>query len=237
MVVLAGASAALWPKPVPAFTLRRHDGAWTASLGLRFVPNLPSVAKYVYDLADGAFAQFADETLRRYNSHLVSRDLGHAVPGDLLFLRQSERKMPFHAMIFLGRSQVERRQEDFFLYHTGPGGEIRQPQWRPVPGLPGGLLAQCLDFPPRIVRELIAYREAHARVPCALKGVESLDRRPLARRSRRATAKHVRILQLLEEFDRIVHAIYAEIEIHDVRGAQFDAGLLAWRECFSAASA
>ena len=31
--------------------------------------------------------------------------------------------MPFHAMIFLGPSQVEPGSEQFVVYHTGPSGE------------------------------------------------------------------------------------------------------------------
>ena len=146
--------------------LRLHDGVWTANLGLRFVPSIPAVAKYRYpetamhaglfrvrpgafqpeDIDDGTFAQFADaRTLRRANTHLISRDLRRAKLGDLLFFRQLDQMLPFHTMIFLGASQVDRARGPFLLYHTGPDGEIRrpavselgehpQPQWRPVPG-------------------------------------------------------------------------------------------------------
>ncbi len=146
--------------------LRRHDSAWAASLGLRFVPSIPPIAKYRYpdtpvqaalfrvrtgafepsDISDGTFAQFADaRTLRRANMHFIGRDVRRATTADLLFFRQADQKLPFHTMIFLGASQVDRARGAFLLYHTGPGGEIRrpavselvehpQPQWRPVPG-------------------------------------------------------------------------------------------------------
>lgn len=146
--------------------LRQHDGIWAASLGLRFVPSIPSIAKYHYpdtpaqaglfrvrtgtfqpaDLSDGTFAQFADaRTLRRANTHFIGHDLKRAMPGDILFFRQLDQKLPFHTMIFLGASQVDRARGPFLLYHTGPDGEIRrpsvnellehpQPQWRPMPG-------------------------------------------------------------------------------------------------------
>jgi len=62
--------------------------------------------------------------------------------------------MPFHAMIFLGRSQVEPGAEQFVVYHTGPtgkaAGEMRRltvaellnypdARWRPVPSNPSFL--------------------------------------------------------------------------------------------------
>ncbi len=107
------------------------------------------------DLRGGAFAEFADaETLWRRNTHFVSRDLGRARAGDLLFFRQDGHNMPFHAMIFLGRSQIETSSEQFVVYHTGPNGhargEIRRPtvaelmnhpeaRWHPVASNPAFL--------------------------------------------------------------------------------------------------
>lgn len=144
--------------------LRRHDGAWATRLKLPLAPPYPPVAKYRYPhwplgaslfrisagTGPAAFAQFADaRTLCRFNTHFVSRDLGRAQPGDLLFFEQTGQKLPFHAMIYLGRSHIERRPERFVIYHTGPigddPGELRRPsiaellahplpQWRPVAG-------------------------------------------------------------------------------------------------------
>ena len=139
------------------------------------MPALDSVAKYHYprtpigpalfrirpgpfragDLTDGTFAQFADaQTLWRLNTHFVSRDLSRARPGDLLFFRQLSEHMPFHSMIYLGRSQISEDRELYLLYHTGPTGrqpgEIRrlttvellrypEPQWRPIAANPSFL--------------------------------------------------------------------------------------------------
>ncbi len=150
--------------------LRRHTGEWADSLGLDMVPPIPSIAKYHYprtplgaglfrvlpgpfrpeDLGNGAFAQFADaKTIRLFNTHFVARDLNLAQTGDLLFFEQEEQEMPFHAMIYLGLSQIEKTPDRFLVYHTGPTGddpgEIRRPsveelmhhphpQWRPVVG-------------------------------------------------------------------------------------------------------
>jgi uncharacterized protein YfaT (DUF1175 family) len=148
--------------------LRRHDGPWAASVALPATPAIPAVAQYEYprtplgatifrvrpgafvpaDLRDGSFAEFADaNTLRRYNTHFISRDLRLAQPGDLLFFRQFGQNSPYHAMIFLGRSQMGPGAESYVVYHTGPmgkhPGEIRRPtvpellahpeaRWHPV---------------------------------------------------------------------------------------------------------
>jgi uncharacterized protein YfaT (DUF1175 family) len=150
--------------------VREHDGAWATELDLDAPPSGASVQKFIYprtplgaglfrirpgpfvaaDLNDGAFAQFADaDTLRRYNTHKVTRDIRLAQPGDLLFYKQLEQNMPFHAMLYLGRSHFEESTENWIIYHTGPlyggKGEIRRPavsellrhpspRWRPNTG-------------------------------------------------------------------------------------------------------
>jgi len=148
--------------------LREHTGDWAAQARLPLVPAFESVARYQYpftplgsalfrvrdgsfrpsDIDDGAFAQFADaQTLERFNTHFVSRELDRVLPGDLLFYRQDSGEMPFHSMIYLGESQIARDGARYVVYHTGPQGgdpgEIRrlsmpellrfpEPQWRPV---------------------------------------------------------------------------------------------------------
>jgi hypothetical protein len=155
--------------------LRPHDAAWAQGMALPVPASASDVQQYQYpytplaaalfrvrggsfqanDLSDGAFAQFADVgTLWRHNAHLVGRNLARARPGDLLFFRQDGQTMPFHAMIFLGRSQIERGNEQYVVYHTGPSGrsagEIRRlsmaqllnypdPRWRPLADNPGFL--------------------------------------------------------------------------------------------------
>lgn len=147
--------------------LRRHDANWAASSNLLLVPALPSVAKYNFphtplgpalfrvrpgplhpsDATNGAFAQFADaETLWRYNTFFVTRDITHAQRGDLLFFRRESEHMPFHSMIFIANSQITNGSQIYVVYHTGPtgtqGGEMRRlsleellhypnPQWHP----------------------------------------------------------------------------------------------------------
>jgi len=148
--------------------LRAHDSAWANSAGLPEFPAFDSVTKYRYpftplgaalfrvkpgpfraeDLSDGTFLQFADaQTLRRFNTHLVSRDLAPARPGDLLFFLRQTNPPTFHSMIYVGESKVKPDGHRYLLYHTGPTGsdpgEIRrptvdemmrfpQPEWRPL---------------------------------------------------------------------------------------------------------
>jgi len=148
--------------------LRRHDGTWAAALALPLPPPIPAILHSDFphtplgttifrvrggefttaNLRDGAFAEFADaDTLRRFNTHLVARDLRAAEPGDLLFFRQLGQASPYHAMIYLGRSQFQPDTEAYVVYHTGPigqsAGEIRrpsvvrllahpEPRWHPV---------------------------------------------------------------------------------------------------------
>ena len=74
-----------------------------------------------------------------------------ARPGDLLFFRQLEQSSPYHSMIFVGRSRLDKSavESDILVYHTGPNGkqpgEMRRtsvsellehpsPRWRPSPG-------------------------------------------------------------------------------------------------------
>ncbi len=125
--------------------LRQHDAAWAHAMALAAPAAAGDIQQYQYpytplgaglfrvrdgnfsprDASDGAFAQFADaESLWRHNTFSIGRSLGRARSGDLLFFRQDGAgKMPFHAMIFVGRSQVEPGNQQFVVYHTGPSGD------------------------------------------------------------------------------------------------------------------
>ena len=154
--------------------LQSHEGPWANELHLPATPKAASIQKYQYpytplaanlfrvepgpftprDLSSNAFAEFADaETLRRFNTYFVSRDLSAARPGDLIFYRQSGEHSPFHSMIYLGHSYFS-PGEQWVIYHTGPSGkdpgEIRRvtiddleqhpdARWRPVPQNPAFL--------------------------------------------------------------------------------------------------
>ncbi len=145
--------------------LHAHDSAWANDAKLPMIPAFDSVAKYQYPFTplgaalfrvregpyrpnDDAFLQFADaRTLWRFNTHPVSRDLSRAEPGDLLFFRKDDARVPFHSMIYLGPSQVHPDGARYVLYHTGPDGNDKgelkrmtveelqafpQPEWRPI---------------------------------------------------------------------------------------------------------
>jgi hypothetical protein len=155
--------------------LRRHDSEWASAMLLPAAPPAGEVQQYQYpytpvraamfrvrdgefnasDVSNGAFAEFADaKSIWLHNTHNVGHELASARPGDLLFFRQSGHDLPFHAMIFVGPSQVEPGREQYVVYHTGPRGdspgEIRRlsiaelmnypdARWRPVPANPAFL--------------------------------------------------------------------------------------------------
>lgn len=155
--------------------LRQHDSAWAKAIALPIAPSAGDIRQYYYpftplgaglfrvrdgsftadDLNNGAFAQFADaKTLWQHNSYFVGRDVTRALPGDLLFFWQEGHDLPFHAMIYLGPSQIEPGGAPLLVYHTGPtgksAGEVRRlpleqmmnfpdPRWRPLASNPGFL--------------------------------------------------------------------------------------------------
>lgn len=148
--------------------LRKHDSRWAAEARVPLLNGADSIAAWHYpdprlganlfrvepgpydpaDVRNGAFAQFADvKTLGHYNTHRVSRDQAHALPGDLFLYRQDSDHMPFHSMIYLGASQISSDAARYVVYHTGPEGadpgilrrvslrellQYPQPEWRPL---------------------------------------------------------------------------------------------------------
>jgi uncharacterized protein YfaT (DUF1175 family) len=152
--------------------LRVHDSRWAAGARVPLLNAADSISAWHYpdprlganlfrivpgpydpaDLANGAFAQFADvKTLGRCNTHRISRDLARALPADLLLYRQDAGHMTFHSMIYLGQSQITRDGERYIVYHTGPEGSapgvvrrlscdelLRYPEpvWRPIAANP-----------------------------------------------------------------------------------------------------
>ena len=142
--------------------LHAHDHAWAQASRLPLLPPFDSVTKYEYPYtplganlfrtAEGPFIQFADvKTIWRYNTHLVSRDVRSAEPGDLILYKQDSGAEPYHSIIYLGASQLQPDAHRYVVYHTGPTqGEIRrltveellrfpQPEWRPNPENPAFL--------------------------------------------------------------------------------------------------
>lgn len=117
--------------------LRGYEGRTVAKYQFPFTPLGPKIFR-----TPNEYAEFADaETLARFNTHQVSRDVRRATRGDLLFFRQSDQKAPWHVMVVCETDRV--------CYHTGPDGtwkgEVRRPtidelqrhelpKWRPFPG-------------------------------------------------------------------------------------------------------
>ena len=163
--------------------LKQHSEAWAASSNLYLVPALDSVAKYNFpytplgpalfrlkpgpfvpsDLNSGTFGQFADaETIQRFNTYRVSRDVTRAEPGDLLFFRKETEPPTHHTMVVIGAGQISSKPGvRYVVYHTGPSGasqvEMKRlsgaikrlsmdqlmrypdPQWRPLDSNPAFL--------------------------------------------------------------------------------------------------
>lgn len=143
-------------------SLRRHDAAWFKTVTLPAMPTLPPIEGFtnpgakLFRTGPDEHRQFADaRTLRQWNAIKISRRLQDALPGDLLFFEQAGQKMPFHAMIYVGKSHFtaspDPGPEEWIVYHTGPigeqPGEVRrlsrgellahpQPRWRPLESNP-----------------------------------------------------------------------------------------------------
>lgn len=153
--------------------MRNHDAAWLQDARLPIVEASSSIRKYSFphtllgprifrtragvyspgDLTNGSFAEFADaKTIQQFNMFFVSRDVGRAQPGDILFYRRETIKgVSYHSMVFLGASKVKPDGEIYVVYHTGPDGtnqgEIRRltltqllhfpnPQWQSIAANP-----------------------------------------------------------------------------------------------------
>jgi hypothetical protein len=122
--------------------LRRHDRLWFQKMGKLYEPVASDVDEFnlengplgerlfrtrfgsfkTDDLTNGGFSEFADaRTLESFNSSFISRDRGRAQPGDLLlFYQPTNRKFPFHVMLFVGSARIDSEGgSDWVVYHTG----------------------------------------------------------------------------------------------------------------------
>jgi hypothetical protein len=121
--------------------LKKHDGDWFLQSGISLDKNLPDIASYSYpnvpilgekifkqrkgsalDLA--SFGTFADaETLFRFNTIFVSKNIVEAKRGDLLFFEnRGEIRFPFHSMIVSDMASAE----PIVIYHTGDGNILKR---------------------------------------------------------------------------------------------------------------
>jgi uncharacterized protein YfaT (DUF1175 family) len=150
--------------------LRPHSPEWLRTADLPIVRSFPDVRSRppavesglalfrVSSHASSRYAEFADaQTLIRLNTRFISRDVGAARSGDLLYFHQPSQQAPHHVMVFVGASALEADGRDWIVYHTGPTpagraqaaspGEVRKvrladlaqhpsPRWRPRPDNP-----------------------------------------------------------------------------------------------------
>jgi uncharacterized protein len=140
--------------------LRAHTPEWARTMSLPFTPHFPDVRSAprgspagmpLFQVSAGKsprYAEFADaRTIVSKNARALGRDASRALPGDLLYFRQTGQRQPDHLMVVVGRSHFERDGADWVVYHTGPSpgdpGEIRKvrlvtlrehpsPRWRPA---------------------------------------------------------------------------------------------------------
>ena len=147
--------------------VHNHDVPWLATMPMDTLPRLPSIQQYEYpitplgtslfrvrpgpyaagDSKNGSFKQFADAAaLQKLNTFFVTRDVGAARPGDLLFYKQLEQDSQSNSMILTGA------EHNWAVYDTGATrawpmekpGEVKRvaladllhhpnPKWRPIP--------------------------------------------------------------------------------------------------------
>lgn len=121
--------------------LKKHDLDWFLQSGISLDKNFPDITSYSYpnvpflgekifkqkkgsalDLA--SFGNFANaETLFRFNTIFISKNIVEAKRGDLLFFEnRGEIRFPFHSMIV---SDVA-GNEPFVIYHTGDGNILKR---------------------------------------------------------------------------------------------------------------
>jgi uncharacterized protein len=136
--------------------LKRHSPEWKRLFAAPRLFDAPDVRRF-QPPGGGLFltgkgrGDFADAlTLRDYNATLAGRDPEAAEPADLLFFYQPGQKLPFHLMIFLGRSWYGDAGRDWLVYHTGDSQGVRkvrladlvrhpEPRWRPIVANPAFL--------------------------------------------------------------------------------------------------
>ncbi|QTA38946.1 DUF1175 family protein [Thermosipho ferrireducens] len=123
--------------------LKKHTTRWIKQTGYKG-PIFEDIKKYNYpDTPSGVNIFFNGKeyvsyvnghNLFYYNVEFISKERKFAKPGDLIFFFHPEDpKYPYHVMIYTGNG---------FVYHTGPGGEVRYVtyenimlsdiSWRPI---------------------------------------------------------------------------------------------------------
>ncbi|MBM9577536.1 DUF1175 family protein [Leptospira sp. 201903070] len=108
--------------------LKNHDLSWQKKNGILLDKNIPDVREFQYpDIPSiginlfrtglKTFGAFADaESLEKYNTSFVSKNLESGLAGDILFFREDRGNgTNFHSMILV----EENKKNPLLLYHTG----------------------------------------------------------------------------------------------------------------------
>ncbi len=121
--------------------LKKHDADWFIQSGISLDKNLPDIGSYSYPnvpflgekifkqrkgsaLELASFGTFADaETVFRFNTIFISKNIVEAKRGDLLFFEnRGEIRFPFHSMIVSDLAGGE----PIVIYHTGDGNILKR---------------------------------------------------------------------------------------------------------------
>ncbi|AVQ11420.1 PF06672 family protein [Leptospira santarosai] len=108
--------------------LKNHDLSWQKKIGILLDRNIPDVREFLYPdipfiginlfrTGPQTFGTFANaESLEKYNTSFVSKELESGLPGDILFFREDRGNgTNFHSMILV----EENKTNPLLLYHTG----------------------------------------------------------------------------------------------------------------------
>ena len=135
--------------------LKQHNREWFEKSGIGMDKNLPDVKKFNYpgipvigknifrikpgSGASGGFHTFADaETLMKYNTSFISKNVKEARAGDLLFFHnKNASNAPYHTVIVTKNDL----QATILLYHTGSEQGIKRVE--------AGYLDSSRNFAPR----------------------------------------------------------------------------------------
>ncbi|HBJ81800.1 DUF1175 domain-containing protein [Pseudothermotoga sp.] len=120
--------------------LKKHDGRWLERSnysGPIFddvekynYPDIPLIVDKIFRIISGKytnpgeFSAFASARIMLENSlKFVSKDVEHALPGDIaVFFHPEDFEYPYHMMIYISDIYFLQNHR-WFLYHTGPIGE------------------------------------------------------------------------------------------------------------------
>ncbi|EQA35207.1 PF06672 family protein [Leptospira inadai serovar Lyme str. 10] len=114
--------------------LKEHDLNWQKTVGIQLDKNLPDIREFhypsipiigskIFRTGDGKFSAFSDaESLEKFHTSFVSREISQGMPADILFFRQDTGiRTNFHSMILIDGD----KENPLLLYHTGSDRGIK----------------------------------------------------------------------------------------------------------------